>query len=93
MIQLLADIVLTNETGVTVGVMIVIIMAVTWLLGKFSSLEGRYKSLSEKVEAAWTQTDMKVWSQDLDNANSTLTTVPDPYITIANRRARERKGL
>jgi hypothetical protein len=91
MITALAQITVSNGTGVTIGIAIPMAMGLAWLLGKFSSLESRVRSHAKRLEEVWMQSDQKVWAQDLDNANDTLK-VPDPYAVIRERRQRERNG-
>lgn len=91
MIRLLSEVPFSSESGVTFGIVIVVVGVVSWLYGRFGKLEVGLRLTNKRLDHAWMQEDQHVWAQKLDNANKDLRT-PSTYTVLEDRASRERKN-
>jgi hypothetical protein len=90
--MMLAQIVLSNSTGVSLGVIALVAPAITWIAGRMYGQANRLDQLERDVAKQWTQNDMKIWTLTLDNENASLN-VPDPLGVVRDRQKREHRTI
>ena len=75
---------LTRETLISASAVAAIIGGVLWLTNQLHAIDSRLQRIEEATLDRWTQTDMKVWAQELQIRNPAIAV---PAVTPPHRTA------